>query len=347
MRAFTATRRFMVATVVAGLCAGAGPAAGADAYYAGKQVRLHVGSAPGGGYDILSRAIAAHIGGHLPGNPNVIVQNVPGAASRKLANWIYSAAPKDGTVFASVFSSIPTEPLINPTLVKFDVRKFTWLGSASRDTAVGVVWHTAKAQTLEDVKTRQMIVGASGGITYDFPTLAREILGLKFKVVTGYKGTSEIALAMERGELDGNAGLIWASVKAQSGDALRSGKLRVFVQYGRKPDPELKDVPLFLDLVENKADRQAFGMAFARLDFSRPYIAPPGMAPERAAMLRRGFEDTIHDPAFVSEAQKRKFDVNLVTGKEMEQVIAELYATPEPVVARVRGILTVSNGGKK
>jgi tripartite-type tricarboxylate transporter receptor subunit TctC len=318
----------------------AGPATAQDHYYTGKQVKLHVGSAPGGGYDILARVLAAHIGRHLPGNPTVIVQNAPGAASRTLATWIYTAAPKDGTVFASVFSSIPTDQLFDPNTVKFDPRKFTWLGSASRDAAVGIVWHTAAVQTLEGVKTKQMVVGSSGGITFDFPTVCREILGLKFNVIAGYKGTNEIGLAMERGEVDGNAGLIWASVKAQNQQWLREGKLKVFVQYGRERDPELKDVPLIYDMVTDPLDRQALNLAFARVDFSRPYIAPPDMPKERAAMLRQGFEATIKDKTFVAEANKRKLDITLVPGAEMERIIASLYDTPEQTILRVRNILS-------
>jgi tripartite-type tricarboxylate transporter receptor subunit TctC len=333
--------RTALATVLAiGLLAIGVPAQGADSYYAGKQVKLYVGSAPGGGYDILSRLVAAHIGRHLPGNPTVIVQNAPGAASRTVTTWIYTSAPKDGTAFASVFSSIPTDQLLDPTAVKFDPRKFTWLGSASRDTAVGIVWHTASVQTLEELKTNPMIVGSSGGITFDFPTVVREILGLKFNVIAGYKGTNEIGLAMERGEVDGNAGLIWASVKAQNQQWLREKKLRVFVQYGRERDSELPDVPLLYDLVANPADRQAFDLVFARLDFSRPYIAPPDMPKERARMLRQAFEATIKDEAFIAEAGKRKMDISLVPGAEMEKIVAKLYDTPDQIVARVRGILS-------
>jgi hypothetical protein len=192
-----------------------------------------------------------------------------------------------------------------------------------------------------------MVVGSSGGVTYDFAAVTRDILGLKFNVISGYKGTNEIGLAMERGEVDGNAGLIWASVKAQNKHWLEEKKLRVFVQYGRQAHPELKDVPVLFDLVQNAADRQALNLTFARLDFSRPYIAPPDLPVERAATLRQAFEATMRDETFIADANKRQLDISLVTGPEMEIIIAELYTTPEPVIARVRGILSAESKQEK
>lgn len=207
----TTLRLWCVLSLTFAVMAGAALPGGARAddlasFYDGKQIRLIVGSSAGGGYDTYARTIARHMGNFIPGKPTFIVQNMPGGSSRKAAAHIYNVAPKDGTEMAAVFSGIPADPLVNPEVSKFDALKFTWIGSAARDSQVGMVWHTSPTQTLEQLKTQEMIVGSSGGATYDFPSLANAILGLKFKIISGYAGTKEIAVAMERGEVQGKAG---------------------------------------------------------------------------------------------------------------------------------------------
>ena len=331
----------LATTLAGGLIAVAGlvPAHAKD-FYEGKQLKVIVGSSAGGGYDTYARVISRHMGNFLPGNPALVVQNMPGGSSRKAANYVYNIAPKDGTVITALFSGIPTDPLINPKQVKFDVQKFNWLGSASKETFVGYVWNTAPAQTLEDLKTKQMIVGGSGGATTDFPKLSKAILGLKFKIVEGYPGTKQIGLAIERGELQGDAGITWTSVKTQHSDWLRDKKIRVFVQYGAKPNPDLKDVPLMLDLAKTKADRQALALSFLRGEAQRPYTAPPGLPAERVAMLRKAFVETLKDKAFLADAKKRHLEVEFVSPEEMSELIAGYYQTPKSVVDRVKKIVS-------
>ena len=328
------------ATVAAAiLAAGAFQAAQADDFYKGKRVKFLVGSSSGGGYDTFARVLARHYGNHIKGKPSFIVQNMPGASSRKVANFLYNKAPKDGSTIAAVFSGIPTEPLVNPNKARFDARKFTWIGSANKGTFVGFVWHTAPAQTLKDIKTKQMIVGASGGATYDYPALANELLGLNFKIISGYTGTKQIGLAMERGEVHGNAGTTWASIKSQHPDWIKDKKVRVFVQYGRNKNPELPNVPLMVNLAKNKADRQALNLMYVRQEYQRPYIAPPGLPKVRVATLRNGFNATMKDPAYLADAKKRRLDVDPLTGEQIEALIAEVYKTPKAVIERVRAIL--------
>jgi tripartite-type tricarboxylate transporter receptor subunit TctC len=334
------TKAAVCVSLAAALTAGAaiGPAQ-ADDFYKGKRIKFLVGSSSGGGYDTFARVLARHYGKHIAGNPSFVVQNMPGASSRRVANFLYNKAPKDGSTIAAVFSGIPTEPLVNPDKAHFDARKFTWIGSANKGTFVGFVWATAPVTTLEGLKTKEMIVGASGGATYDFPALANELLGLNFKIVSGYTGTKQIGLAMERGEVHGNAGTTWASIKTQHPGWLKEKKVKVFVQYRRDKHPELPDVPKMLDLAKNKADRQALNLMYVRQEYQRPYIAPPGLPAERVKLLRTAFMATVKDPAYLADAKKRRLEVDPLSGEQIEALIAEVYETPKAVVERVRDIL--------
>jgi tripartite-type tricarboxylate transporter receptor subunit TctC len=334
------TAKWSVALAAAGLItAGLCETAKADDFYKGKRVKFLVGSSPGGGYDTYSRVLARHLGNHIKGKPSFVVQNMPGASSRKVANFIYNKAPKDGSTIAAVFSGIPTEPLVNPNKARFDARKFTWIGSANKGTFVGFVWHTSPAQSLEDLKSKTMIVGASGGATYDYPALSNVLLGLNYKIISGYTGTKAIGLAMERGEVHGNAGTTWASIKSQHPDWIKEKKIRVFVQYGKDKHPELANVPRIMNLAKNKADRQALNLMFVRQEYQRPYIAPPGLPAIRVKTLRTGFNATMKDPAYLSDAKKRRLEIAPLRGEQIEALIAEVYKTPMAVVERVKKIL--------
>jgi tripartite-type tricarboxylate transporter receptor subunit TctC len=314
-----------------------------ESFYRGKTIKLIVGSSAGGGYDTYARTVARHMGNFIPGKPSIIIQNMPGGSSRAAANHLYNVAPKDGTVIAAVFSGIPAEPLMNPKSVKFDARKFNWIGSAARDSQAGMVWTNAPAQTLQDVLTKEMIVGSSGGATWDFPMLSNAILGTKFKIIAGYSGTKEIGLAMERGEVQGNAGTTWSSIKTQHSNWLKEKKIRVFVQYTTKPHPELPDVPLMISLAKSEADRQALMLSFARQDFARPYVAPPGLPADRVKALRTAFDTTMEDKVFLDDATKRRIEIAPLKAAEMMALIDEIYKTPPDVVARVQEIVTVSD----
>lgn len=319
----------------------AGPANAAEdvaAFYKGKTVRIVVGVAVGSGYDINARLIARHIGAHIPGQPTVIVQNQPGAGSLPMTNQLYASGPSDGTVIGAPFNGLPTAPLLQAGGARFDAAKLNWIGSSNRETQIAYVWHTAPVQNIAELAEKELVVGAQapGSTQYDFPMLANRMFGFKFKVITGYESTSKIHLAMEREEVHGSAATNWSSLKALNATWLEEKKVKPIAQWALKKHPELSNVPLVLDLAKTDADRQALLLAFARLEFGRPFFLPPNVPPERVQALRRAFDATMRDPAFLAETEKLKIDVEPLTGEQVASLIAELYATPAETVARVR-----------
>jgi tripartite-type tricarboxylate transporter receptor subunit TctC len=331
--------RFMIA--VSALWAGAfsSPATAQDQAPWGKQMVMYVGSAPGGGYDTFSRVIAAHLGHHLAGQPTVVVQNMPGAGSLVLANHLYNVAPRNGSVIGALNPQVATEPLVRPERVKFDPRRMQWLGSALRETHVAVAWHDSPIKTFDDLFTHELIVAGSGGSTDTFPNFLNALLHTKFKVVSGYKGTKDGMLAMERGEVTGNGGITWASLKATQASWLKEGKVRVILQYGLSKHPELPTVPWIYDYAKSAEDRAAMNLVFARQEFGRPYVAPPEVPAATVAALRKAFDETMSDAAFLADAKKRRLDIEPIGGEEIQKLVNDLYASPPKVIARVKAIL--------
>ena len=227
-------------------------------FYRGKQVFLRIGSAPGSGYDIAGRLVGAHIGKHIPGNPQVIIQNVPGAGSLTLTNQLYNTAPRDGTVIGAITNGMPTAPILSPDTARFDLQKFGWIGSSAPETIMVMLWHTSPTKTIDDLYKRETVVGgvAHGTATVDNPLMANAFLGTKFKLVSGYEGTTHIDLAMERGEVEGHAGIGLVTAKARNQQWFAEKKVRIVAQFGFKPHPELADVPVFA-MPKDEGDRQA------------------------------------------------------------------------------------------
>jgi tripartite-type tricarboxylate transporter receptor subunit TctC len=323
-------------------CAAASASAQGDvtAFYKGKQLRMIVGSAVGGGYDLFARIVARHIVHHIPGNPSVIVQNQPAAGGVVMTNQLYGQGPKDGTVIGVPINGLPTAPLLQSG-TQFDATKLIWLGSTNREAYVAFVWHTVPVESIAELTAKEVVVGATtpGTTMVDFPLLVNDVLGFKFKVVRGYQGTPQINLAIERGEVQGMGGLGWASVRAQTPHWISEKKIKVLAQYGFKRNSELADVPTMLELAKSDADRQAMTMLFARTEYGRPYFLPPDVPAERVAALRRAFDATMKDPAFIAEAAKLQFDVDPLTGEQVQALVAQLAATPREVVTRVRTAL--------
>ncbi len=317
-------------------------------FYKGKSIRLLIGFGPGGGYDIYARAVAQHIGKHIPGAPSIVPQNMPGAGSVLVANHLANVAPRDGTVIGAFASGVPSVPLLTPEQAKFDASALSWIGSANNEVQIDYVWHTAPATTIDAVRQREVILGATGpgAASVDFPLMVNEILGFKYKLITGYKGTAEINLAMERGEVHGVAGLTWAGTRSATPEWVREKKIVIIAQYGQKPHPDLPDVPLVIDLAKNERDRQALNLIFSRQEIGRPFAAPPALPPERLTMLRRAFDATMKDPEFLADAERAKLDILPVDGETVATMVASLAATPPDVVARVRRILAGPAGGK-
>jgi tripartite-type tricarboxylate transporter receptor subunit TctC len=323
------------------------PARSADdvaAFYRGRQLRIVVGTAAGGGYDLFARAVARHIGAHIPGNPAVIVQNLPAAGGMVMTNQLYASAPRDGSVIGAPINGIPTAPLLAPAGAHFDATRLIWLGSTNREPYVAFVWRTAPVQSLAELRTRELIVGATapGTTMVDFPLLTNDILGTKFRIVRGYEGTPQINTAIERGELEGQGGIGWAAVKAQVPQWITERKIKVIAQYGLKRHPDLADVPTMLELATSDPDRQALTMLFARTEYGRPYFLPPEVPAARVEALRRAFDATMRDPAFVSDAAKLQLEIDPMTGEAVQALVGDLAATPPDVVARVRAILEAS-----
>ena len=311
------------------------------AVYRGKQLRLIVGTGAGGGYDLFARAVARHIGNHIPGNPAVIVQNQGAAGGLLMANQLFSLGPKDGTVIAAPVNGLPTAPLLEPAGAHFDAARLNWIGSTNRETYVAFAWRAAPVQSLADLLQKQLIVGATaaGTTLVDFPLVTNRILGTRFKVVRGYDSTPQINVAMERGEVEGIGGIGWQSVKTQVPQWIADKKIAVIAQYGLQHDPELANAPTMLELAKTDADRAALTMMFARTEYGRPYFAPPDVPPARIEALRRAFDATMNDPDFVADAAQLQLELSPMRGEEVQALVAKLARTPPEIVARVRAAL--------
>lgn len=305
---------------------------------AGKQIRIIIGSSAGGGYDLFARTIAQHWPRQITGTPIFVPQNLPGPLSLNVANNIFNVAPKDGTSIGAVNPQIASEAILNPDRARFDARKFVWIGSALRETQVMVASAKAPVTRFEQALTREMIIGGSGGATNTFPTLTNAILGTKFKIVSGYPGTREVNLAMERDEVHAIGAITWASVKGTMGDKLRAKEVIMVGQYGAKIHPELPDVTHVPSLAKTPEDAAALRLLFATQEFGRPYITSPGTPPETASLLQKSFMATMSDPAFLADAKQRGLDIEPMEGAEIQSLVELLYKTPPAVVERVRAI---------
>jgi tripartite-type tricarboxylate transporter receptor subunit TctC len=324
------------------LSCAAGQALAADAeadFYKGKQIKLIIGSPPGGLYDGYGRLISRFLPNHIPGNPVVIVENMGTASGMPATTYIYEQAPKDGTVIGGTLSSIPTAPLTSPNVAKFDVNKLSWIGSITKDPFVGYVWHTAPIKTLEEAKTVSVSMGgqALGGAGVDMSILANKFFGFKFKIVTGYSGSGATKLAMERGEVDGTFANSYGDLRTQQIDWLREKKVTIIVQHGFEKHPDLPDVPLFMDQAKTPEDRQMLEFMLARQEFSKPYFAPPGIPAARLKTLRDGFTATMKDPEFRAAAEKAHLAVESpMTGQELADMVGKVSSTPTAVVKKIQ-----------
>jgi tripartite-type tricarboxylate transporter receptor subunit TctC len=308
------------------------PAAAQDAR--GKDVNLYVGSGAGGPYDAYARLVGRHLGKHLPGNPNVVVQNMPGASGRRLMAFMTNVAPKDGSAIATIQRGVPFGPLMGEG--HFDVAKIAWLGNANNETNVCMAWHASPVRSIDDLRTRGMVVGSSGPASTDsiYPNVLNALNGMKIKVVEGYKSATETHIAMERGEVDGRCGISWDTLQALNADWLRDKKVRMLVQIGLDKVPELGGVPSVFDLSTTEEQRQIWSLWAAPLKMGRPFFAPPGMSVERVNVLRRAFDATLSDPELRAEAAKMNLAIEPSTGEQVAELLRKIYATPKAVVTK-------------
>jgi tripartite-type tricarboxylate transporter receptor subunit TctC len=310
--------------------------AGVEEFYKGKTISLIIGYSVGGGYDLYGRLLARHMGKYIPGQPTIVPQNLTGAGSLRAASFLYSAAAKDGTVFGTFGRTIATTPLLAPAGAQFDATKFAWLGSITNEVSMCVTWHTSPVKVWKDSLEQPIMMGGEGtGADPDvYALLYKNVFGAKWKLVTGYPGTNDTMLAMERGEVDGLCGLSWSTLLSRHRQWFEQGKVNIIIQAALKKQPELRDVPLALDLARDAEQMQILKLLLVSQEMARPFAAPPGIPADRKAALAAAFDQAVQDPEFLTEAAKLKMEVNPIDSKRMEHLIAELYATPRDVVEK-------------
>src|SRR5712671_5047813 len=296
-------------------------------FYTGKTVNLVIGYAPGGGYDLYARTLGRHIGRHIPGKPNIVVQNMPGAGSIKAANFLYAIAPKDGTTFGGFARGAVIDPVLGRgDGTQYDVRRFGWLGSISNEVGVCAFRSGVGIKTFTDMRTKPFIVGATGtGADSDvFPTVLRKMFRLPMKIVAGYGSAAEAVIAIKRSEVDGRCGWSWSSLVSWNRDMYESKQIDVVLQLAVQKLDELPDVPLVTELAENADQRTALKLIVSRQTMARPYVAPPGVPVERVRALRAAFDATMKDPAFLAEAKRQDLEVRPVSGMEADALLKEV-----------------------
>jgi len=326
---------FAVMTVCFMAAAPPARAQSVEEFYKGRTVNLLIGFSVGGGYDLYARHLARHIGKHIPGNPTIVPQNMAGAGSLRAASFLYSAAPKDGSVFGTFARTTGINPLLESGAT-FDGTKFTWLGSVTDDVSTCVTWETSPVKTWQDFLAKPVTLGGQGPSSEPdiFARLFKNVFGAPVKLVAGYPGTTEITLAMERGEVDGLCGLSWSTIKTRHAAWFRDKKINVLIQSALRKEPELGDVPLVMDMTKDAEKLQILKLILAAQQMARPFAAPPDIPPDRKAALIAAFDATMRDREFIIDANRLSIDVSPVSAKDLNQLLAELYATPKDIVAK-------------
>lgn len=322
--------------------AAATPAPAQD-FYAGKTIDMLIGADAGGGYDVAGRVMARTLGRHIPGNPAIVVKNMAGATGLTMINYLYNAAAKDGTVIGLSENNIAYEPLLGTATganVRFDTSKLNWIGTPVQETFVTFVWSTTPYHNVEDLKRQESLMSAisADGENVTLPTLMNKMIGTKMKPIPGYPGQAGAFVAVERGEVHGNT-TGFTNLAGTKADWLRDGKIRILIQFALEPSQRLPGVPLALDLVKSEEDKAVLRFLLAKYKMARPLLAPPELPPQRLAILRKAFADTMADPDFRADAVKAGLDINPVSGEEIAKLVASLNATPPEVIARTRMLL--------
>ncbi|MGE3247564.1 MAG: Bug family tripartite tricarboxylate transporter substrate binding protein [Beijerinckiaceae bacterium] len=312
-------------------------------FYKGKTVSLYVGYSAGGGYDTYARLLARHMDKHIPGKPSIVVQNMPGAGSTRMVNWLYNVAPKDGTAMGAPARGIAFDTLFGSSGSMFDAQKLGWVGSMNNEVSVCVSWQSSAVKKFEDVYTKELIVGGTGGSadTDQFPQVLNGVLGTKFKVIVGYRGGNDINLAMEKGEVMGRCGWSWSSVVSTRGQWLKEKKINVLVQLSLSKHEDLKETPLITDLAKTDEQKAIMKLVFARQVLGRPIIAPPKLPADRLTALQTAFMATMKDKQFREEANRAKMEVEAVSGKDIEKLLEDAYKTDPAIVKKVGALLGV------
>src|SRR5690242_4747235 len=338
------TTGIRLAGVVGAMLVALTPALAEDAiaeFYRGKQVTISIGSSAGGGYDTYGRLLARYLGKYIPGNPAIVPQNMPGAGSKKAAGYVYSVAPKDGTAIGAIFPGAIMDPLLGiKEHLPYEASKFVYLGSATTDVYLCVVRSDAPVKTFAQALKTEVILGASGegASTKTFPALLDNIVGAKFRLVSGYPGSHEILLALQKGEVQGLCGVSWSSLVAQHPDWLAKGFVRPLLQEHATGHPDMNKmgVPLAVDFAKTDKDRQVLDLVYSQEIFGRPYVLPPGTPADRAKVLRAAFMAALRDPELLADAAKMHLDLHPVSGDDLQKLVTKIYSMPESVIERAR-----------
>jgi tripartite-type tricarboxylate transporter receptor subunit TctC len=312
-------------------------------FYRGKTIRMVIATSPGGDYDLRARLLARHISRHIPGDPTIVPVNMPGGVGLQAANYMATQAPKDGTVLHAIMQNMSQLQALGGANVEFDTRKFFWIGNTTNTPNVINSWYTTGIKTIQDVMSRELVVGAPGTATSSvyYPKALNEIVGTKFKIVAGYPGGNVVNLAMERGEVGGRGSNSWASWKSTHPDWIKEKKIYILVQIGMQRDPELADVPTMIELAKNADDRKVLEFLSADIPISRAYVTTPDAPPDRVEALRRAFDATMKDEAYLAEAAKTQMDISPSTGEEAQKFATMIANTPAAVLERAKKILDV------
>jgi tripartite-type tricarboxylate transporter receptor subunit TctC len=334
----------LCAAITVGIAVGSGaPAGAAEPFYAGKTVRILVGFGPGGGYDLYARTLGRFFGRHLAGEPAIVVQNMPGAGSLKVVNYLFNAAPRDGTVIATFARGVVYEPLFgHPEGAQFEAPKFNWVGSIANEVSVCAFNAPRGIATWQDMAAKKTVIGASGtGADSDvFPTVLRNLFGLPIRIVTGYPGGADLVLAMERGEIDGRCGWSWTSLLARNRDMLTAKRITVPLQIALERHEDLADVPSIMEMPTDPRRAAALKLIVSRQAGARPFTAPPGVPQDRVAALRSAFDATMADPDFLAEMRALALEVRPVTGAAVQSLMVDIHASAPEVLALARELLT-------
>ena len=329
-------RRVGAVAAMLAILAAPGLAQSPGDFFKDRAIDLYIGYSVGGGYDVYARLLARHLGKHVPGGPTIVPRNMEGAGSLRLANWLYGAAPRDGSAIATISRGAPFDKLLGRPGIAFDGSEFSWIGSANDEVSVCVAWHTSGVATFADLARTPLIVGAAGAGSDDdqFPRVINGVLGTKMRVVSGYPGGNDVILAMERGEVGGRCGWSWSSIKANRPAWLSEKKINILFQLGLSRHPDLPEVPLVTDFATDDAQRSVLKLILARQALGRPFLGPPAIPPDRLAALRQAFVATMKDPEFLADAERLKLEIRPLSGEQASVVVREIYAQTSPDVAK-------------
>lgn len=344
----TSIRRGVLVFVTLAAVQVALPAA-ADAvadFYKGKTIRVTVGFGAGGGYDLYARHLAEFMARHIPGTPSMVVENMPGAGSVRATNHIYSVAPKDGTAIGATNQNMPMYQMLGGPGAQFDAAQFNWLGSMAHSNGTLYTWHTAGVKTIEDAKKKEVAAGGTGNTSdsHIFPTMMNHLFGTKFKVISGYTGSKDIHLALERGELMGRGGNSWASLTTSNQRWLDEKTIDLLVQVGFEKEPEIPNVPLLLDLAKTEKDKQVVTVITLPTAIGYAHFMAPGVPTDRVAALRKAYAETMKDPDFLAAAKKRHMLIRPQSGEQIEALVKKAAMTPKPVLEETAKILGWRDG---